>query len=70
MPNSIYIGNLSYNATEMEIKKLFDRHGEHVLANILREFNTNKSKKFGFIELPENYEVKMLISNLGYTIER
>jgi RNA recognition motif-containing protein len=58
MPNSIYIGNLSYNATEIELRKLFGRHGEYVTERIVRDFNISKSKRFGFIEIPEKHELK------------
>ena len=44
---SLYVGNMSYNTTESEIRSLFDPYGPIAEVRIIGD------KGFGFVEIPE-----------------
>ncbi len=44
---SLYVGNMSYNTTESEIRTLFEPYGPIVEVRIIGD------KGFGFVEIPE-----------------
>jgi RNA recognition motif-containing protein len=47
----IYVGNLSFNVTEDEVRLLFEKHGPVENVRIVTDRNTGRSKGFGFIEM-------------------
>ena len=53
---NIYVGNLSYEVTEEELKQLFSEHGAVVSVNLIKDRDTGNSKGFGFVEM-ENADV-------------
>ncbi len=67
MSKKLFIGNLSYNATEEELNDLFARFGEINSVKIVKDFESGKSKGFGFIEMANEAEANVAIQNLnGY----
>ena len=62
---NIYVGNLSFNVTEDELKGVFAEFGEVVSANIITDRYTGKSKGFGFIEMPNQSEAENAIKELN-----
>lgn len=50
---SIYVGNLPYTITEDELRDAFAAHGEVSSAKIIIDRDTNRSKGFGFVEMPD-----------------
>ena len=52
---NIYVGNISYAATEAELEKLFQKYGTVASAAIIRDRDDGRSKGFGFVEM-ENQE--------------
>ena len=48
--NKIYVGNLSYNTTEEELKSHFAKYGKISSINLIIDRDTGRSKGFGFIE--------------------
>jgi RNA recognition motif-containing protein len=47
----LYVGNLSYDISEKELKKAFGAHGSVVSARIITNKFNNRSKGYGFIEM-------------------
>jgi RNA recognition motif-containing protein len=47
---NIYVGNLSYEITDDEVKDLFSPHGEISSVSIIKDKHSGQSKGFGFIE--------------------
>jgi RNA recognition motif-containing protein len=47
----LYVGNLSYTATEEQVKELFSQYGEVVQAKIIYDRMSNRSKGFAFVEM-------------------
>jgi len=61
----LYVGNLEYNATEDELKKIFADKGIEVKElKIIKDRFTGKSKGFGFIELNKEDDVQPAIDSL------
>jgi RNA recognition motif-containing protein len=53
MSNNIYVGNISWSATEEDLQDLFSEFGEVTSARIIFDRQTNRSKGFGFVEMAE-----------------
>ncbi len=62
---NIYVGNLSFNVTEDELKGVFAEFGEVVSVNVITDRYTGKSKGFGFIEMPNQAEAETAIKELN-----
>lgn len=67
MAKQIYVGNLSYNMTDEELKGLFDQHGEVLSVKIIRYPDTKRSKGFGFVEMANDNEAETAIEELNGT---
>ena len=64
---NIYVGNLSYEVTEEELKQAFEAFGEVESAKIIKDKYTNRSKGFGFVEMPDNAHGESAINDLNDT---
>jgi cold-inducible RNA-binding protein len=53
MQTKVYVGNLSFDASEESLKELFSQAGEVVSANIITDKFSGRSKGFGFIEFAD-----------------
>ncbi len=47
----LYVGNLSYDATEAEVKELFAEFGEVVSVKLVTDRYTGRAKGFAFVEM-------------------
>lgn len=61
---NIYVGNLSYTASESDLRDAFETYGDVSSARIITDRATGKSKGFGFVEMPNDTEAKSAISAL------
>ncbi len=57
----IYVGNLSYDMTEAQLRKEFERFGSVKSARIIENRFNHKSKGFGFVEMPVRSEAEAAI---------
>ena len=48
---TLYIGNINYQATAEDLKPLFAEYGEVLSIKIIIDRDTGRSKGFGFVEL-------------------
>jgi RNA recognition motif-containing protein len=62
---NIYVGNLSYNTMESDLRNLFEAHGKVDRASVVMDRMTNQSKGFGFVEMPNDKEATAAISALN-----
>ena len=62
---NIYVGNLSFNVTEADIKDLFSQHGTVQTASVIKDKYSGESRGFGFLEMPEKEEALKAISALN-----
>ena len=65
---NIYIGNLSWDATEKDLETLFGYFGEVRNAIIIKERKTGRSKGFGFVELEDDEKALIAIEKLHNTM--
>jgi cold-inducible RNA-binding protein len=63
----IFIGNLSYNVTEGDLRQLFEAYGQVTSAAIVKDRESNKSRGFGFVEMPAESEAQAAILSLNGT---
>ncbi len=61
---NIYVGNISRESSENEIKQAFEEFGEVTSINIIKDKFTGVSKGFGFVEMPNKEEADNAIKNL------
>jgi RNA recognition motif-containing protein len=48
---NIYVGNLSYNVTENDLKDIFSNYGDVVNVSLIKDRDSGQSKGFGFVEM-------------------
>lgn len=59
---NLYVGNISYDATEDDLKQAFEAHGEVTSVKIIKDQESDRPHKgFGFIEMPNEDEAKAVI---------
>jgi RNA recognition motif-containing protein len=61
---NIYVGNLSYEVTEEDLKQAFDAFGQVESVNILKDNYSGRSKGFGFVEMPDSDDAQSAIDGL------
>jgi len=52
----LYVGNLSFETTEAELKELFAQSGSVETVRIITDRDSGRSKGFGFVEMQEGGE--------------
>jgi len=62
---NIYVGNLSYELTEEDLRSLFEQFGTVASANIIKDKFSGQSKGFGFVEMPAKAEGQSAIDGLN-----
>ena len=63
----VYVGNLSYETTEAELRELFSAHGTVESVNLITEGGSGRSKGFGFVEFRDDQEANAAIAALNGT---
>ena len=61
----LYVGNLSYGATEDTIRSLFENYGVVESVNLITDRDTGRSKGFGFVEMTNDAEAQRAIGALN-----
>ena len=64
MSISIYVGNLSFNSDEGELRGLFENYGEVESAKIIMDQFTGRSRGFGFVQMPNREDGLRAIEEL------
>lgn len=67
MEKKLYVGNISFKATEEDIKELFARSGEVESVKIITDAHTGNPKGFGFVEMATEEDAKKAIDELNGT---
>lgn len=62
---NIYVGNLSYRATEDQLRDAFGRFGQVSQVSIIMDRETGRSRGFAFVEMPNHEEAQSAIENLN-----
>ena len=61
----IYVGNLSYETNEQELRQTFEAHGQVQEVTMIQDRDTGRPKGFAFIEMPTGAEAQAAIGALN-----
>lgn len=61
---NIYVGNLSREVTEGDLREAFEAFGEVTSAKIIKDKYTGESRGFGFVEMPKKGDGESAINSL------
>lgn len=64
---NIFVAKLDYNTNESTLESLFAEHGTVDSVKIIFDKFTNRSKGFGFVEMPDDSEGQSAIDALDGT---
>ena len=64
---NIYVGNLSFDTSEADLRAAFEAHGEVLKANIITDRDTGRSRGFGFVEMESREDGMKAIEALNET---
>jgi RNA recognition motif-containing protein len=62
---NIYVANIPFKASDSELKELFAEYGDVSSAKIVMDKITQRSRGFGFVEMPDDAAGKEAISKLN-----
>ena len=62
---NLYVGNVSYDATEDDLIEAFKEFGEVSSASIITDRITGRSRGFGFVEMPNGSEAQAAIDGMN-----
>ena len=62
---NIYVGNLSYEVSEDDVRKAFEDFGSVDSVKIITDRYTGRSKGFGFVEMTDDDAAKTAISEMN-----
>ena len=63
MSKKIYVGNLTFDATDAELTELFSAHGQVQSVQIVTDRDTGRSRGFGFVEMSEGADAAIAALN-------
>jgi len=62
---NIYVGNLSFNATEDELRDAFEQYGKVASVSIIKDRDTGRPRGFAFVEMADGKEAATAIKELN-----
>ena len=62
---NIYVGNLSREVTEEDLKLAFEPFGQVKSVTLIKDMFSGESKGFGFVEMPGKAEAQSAINGLN-----
>jgi RNA recognition motif-containing protein len=62
---NIYVGNLSYEATDETIREAFESFGQVTAARIIKDKYSGQARGFGFVEMPDQAQAQTAIKSLN-----
>jgi RNA recognition motif-containing protein len=63
----LFVGNLSFQATNADLEELFAQVGSVASATIIMDKMTGKSRGFGFVEMASNQEAQQAVERFNGT---
>jgi len=67
MNNKLFVGNLSFNATENDLQDAFAAHGTVLEANLMTDRATGRPRGFGFVTMSTEEEAQKAMNALNGT---
>ena len=62
---NIFVGNLSFDATESAVRSMFEEYGTVDRVNIVTDRDTGRARGFGFVEMSNDGEGEKAIASLN-----
>ena len=62
---NLYVSNLPYTMTDEDFQAVFAAHGQVTSARVVKDRETNRSRGFGFVEMPVEAEALTAINMLN-----
>jgi RNA recognition motif-containing protein len=62
---NIYVGNLSRDVSERELREAFEAHGQVQACSIIKDKFSGESRGFGFVEMPNKEEGEKAIAAMN-----
>lgn len=62
---NMYVGNLSYNVKESDLRQVMEEYGVVESVKLITDRETRRSKGFAFVEMPESSEASNAIKELN-----
>jgi len=71
MAKKLYVGNLSYGATQDQVRELFEQAGEVADVSLVTDRDTGRPRGFGFVEMATEEGAQEAIKRFnGYTLDQ
>jgi cold-inducible RNA-binding protein len=67
MAKKLYVGNLSYNTHDEDLREAFSKIGEVLSVTLIVDQTTGRSKGFGFVEMASDEDAEKAISTMNGT---
>ncbi len=61
----VYVGNLSYQVTEQNLKDFFSKYGNITQVRIVKNYSSGRSKGFGFVTFETTKEAENSLATHG-----
>lgn len=61
----LYVGNLSFNTSESQLRELFAQHGEVSSASLVMDRETGRPRGFGFVEFANDDHARAAMAALS-----
>src|SRR2546426_11021218 len=65
MEKRLYVGNLPFDLSEDQLHELFSAHGQVASTKLITDFNTGRSRGFGFVEMRTEEEAQTAIDKMN-----
>ena len=65
MGRKLYVGNLGYEVTDVDLSNVFEAHGTVESARVIMDRDAGRSKGFGFVEMKTDQEAQAAIAVLN-----
>src|SRR3989344_5691796 len=65
MEKRLYVGNLPFDISEDQLHELFSVHGQVASTKLITDFNTGRSRGFGFVEMRTEEEAQAAIDKMN-----
>ena len=62
---NIYVGNLSFSATENDLEDSFGEFGEVSSVKVIKDRETGRSRGFAFVEMPDQGDAQNAIEGIN-----
>lgn len=61
----LYVGNLSFQTSEDELRDLFSQHGDVASVSLVMDRETGRPRGFGFVEMPDDAQAQAAITAIN-----